>query len=118
MVENNEYNTPESDTIIKQHIDSLMSRSPKIDTIILGCTHYPLLKDQIKKFLPENFTLLSQGDIVAKGLADYLKRHPEMDAKCSKNKSMEFFTTGDTANFDIHAGKFFGKEIKSKHLQL
>lgn len=118
MVENNEYNTPKSDAIIKQHIDTLMSRSPKIDAIILGCTHYPLLKDQIKKFLPENFTLLSQGDIVAKGLSDYLKRHPEMDAKCSKNNSIEFFTTGDTNNFDIHAGKFFGKEIKSKHLQL
>ena len=118
MVENNEYNTPKSDAIIKQHIDSLMSRSPKIDTIILGCTHYPLLKDQIKKFLPDNFTLLSQGDIVAKGLADYLKRHPEMDAKCSRNNSIGFFTTGDTNNFDIHAGKFFGKEIKSKHLQL
>jgi glutamate racemase len=118
MVENNEYNTPKSDTIIKQHIDNLMSRSPKIDTIILGCTHYPLLKDQIKKFLPDNFTLLSQGDIVAKGLADYLKRHPEMDAKCSKNNSIDFFTTGDANNFDVHAGKFFGKEIKSKHLQL
>jgi len=118
MVENNEYNTPESDTIIKQHIDSLMSRSPKIDTIILGCTHYPLLKDQIKKFLPKNFTLLSQGDIVAKGLADYLKRHQEMDAKCSKGGTTEFLTTGDTNNFDIHAGKFFGKEIKSKQLQL
>lgn len=118
MVENNEYNTPKSDAIIKQHIDSLMSRSPKIDTIILGCTHYPLLKDQIKKFLPDNFTLLSQGDIVAKGLADYLKRHQEMDAKCSKGNTIEFLTTGDTKNFDIHAGKFFGKEIKSKHLQL
>ncbi|MBP7809419.1 MAG: glutamate racemase [Bacteroidia bacterium] len=118
MVENNEYNTPESDAIIKQHIDNLMSRSPKIDTIILGCTHYPLLKDQIKKFLPENFTLLSQGDIVAKGLADYLKRHQEIDAKCSKGNTIEFLTTGDTTNFDIHAGKFFGKEIKSKHLQL
>lgn len=118
MVENNEYNTPKSDAIIKQHIDNLMSRSPKIDTIILGCTHYPLLKDQIKKFLPDNFTLLSQGDIVAKGLADYLKRHPEMDAKCSKGNTIEFLTTGDTNNFDIHAGKFFGKEIKSKHLNL
>ncbi len=116
MVENNEYENPESDSIIKQHIDNLMSRSPKIDTIILGCTHYPLLTNKIKKFLPQNVTLLSQGEIVAKGLVDYMRRHPKMEANCSKNKSMEFFTTGDTANFDIHAGKFFGKQIKSKHL--
>jgi len=118
MVENNEYNTPESDKIIKQHLDSLMSRSPKIDTIILGCTHYPLLANQIKKFLPKEITLLSQGEIVAKGLSDYLKRHPEMDAKCSRGNIIDFFTTGDTINFDTHAGKFFGKEIKPKHLQV
>lgn len=118
MVENNEYNTPESDKIIKQHLDNLMSRSPKIDTIILGCTHYPLLTNQIKKFLPKEITLLSQGEIVAKGLKDYLNRHPEMETRCSKGNTIEFFTTGDTNNFDTHAGKFFGKEIKSKHLQL
>jgi len=118
MVENNDYNTSESDHIIKQHIDNLMGRSPKIDTIILGCTHYPLLIDQIKKFLPKEITLLSQGEIVAKGLVDYLQRHPEMDVNCSKNGSIEFFTTGDTNNFDVHAAKFFGKEIKSKHLRL
>lgn len=118
MVENNEYNTPESDKLIKQHLDNLMSRSPKIDTIILGCTHYPLLTNQIKKFLPKEITLLSQGEIVAKGLADYLKRHPEMDAKCTRGNTIEFFTTGETNNFDVHAGKFFGKEIKSKHLSL
>ncbi len=116
LVENGKYNSDEAE--IKTHIDNLMSRSPKIDTIILGCTHYPLLINKIKKFVPENVALIKQGNIVAKGLKDYLKRHPEMDAKCSKNNTIEFFTTGDTKNFDTHAGKFYGKEIKSKYLQL
>lgn len=118
LVENGKYNSEEADSEIKTHIDNLMSRSPKIDTIILGCTHYPLLINKIKKFVPENVALITQGDIVAKGVKDYLQRHPEMDTKCSKNSSIEFFTTGDTTNFDIHAAKFFGKEIKSKYLKL
>ncbi len=118
LVESGKQNSEEADREVKKHIDNLMSRSPKIDTIILGCTHYPLLINNIKKFVPENVKLITQGEIVAKGLADYLKRHPEMDAKCSKNESIEFFTTGDTTNFDVHAGKFFGQEIKSKHLKL
>lgn len=118
LVEAGKQNADEADVEVKKHIDNLMSRSPKIDTIILGCTHYPLLLSKIKKFVPENVTLITQGDIVAKGLKDYLQRHPEMDANCSKNKTIEFFTTGDASNFDVHAGKFFGKEIKSRHLQL
>lgn len=118
LVEEGKYNSEEADTEIKTHIDNLMSRSPKIDTIILGCTHYPLLINKIKKFVPENVALITQGDIVAKGLKDYLRRHPEMDAKCSRNSIVKFLTTGDTNNFDVHGAKFFGKEIKSKHLQL
>ncbi len=118
LVENGKYNSEEADAEIKTHIDNLMSRSPKIDTIILGCTHYPLLINKIKKFVPENVALITQGDIVAKGLREYLQRHPEMEAKCSNNSSVEFFTTGDTNNFDVHAAKFFGKEIRSKHLRL
>lgn len=118
LVESGKQNSPEAEVEVKKHINNLMSRSPKIDTIILGCTHYPLLIDKIKKFVPDNIALITQGEIVAKGLKDYLQRHPEMDAKCSKNNFIEFLTTGDTTNFDVHAGKFFGKEIKSKHLQL
>lgn len=118
LVENGNYDSEEANKEVKKHIDNLMSRSPKIDTIILGCTHYPLLINTIKKFVPGNIALITQGEIVAKGLKDYLKRHPEMETNCSKSKSVEFFTTGDTANFDVHAGKFFGKEIRSKHLTL
>lgn len=118
LVENGKQNSKEADEEVKKHMDVLMSRSPKIDTIILGCTHYPLLIDTIKKFVPENVKLITQGEIVAKGLKDYLKRHPEMDAKCSRNSSLEFFTTGDAAGFDAKGTVFFGKEIKSKQLRL
>jgi glutamate racemase len=118
LVESGNYDSEEADTEVKKHIDNLMARSPKIDTVILGCTHYPLLINTIKKFVPENIALITQGDIVAKGLKDYLKRHPEMDAKCSKNSSIEFLTTGDSKFFDERGTKFFGKEIRSKHLQL
>lgn len=118
LVESGKQNSEEADAEVKKHIDNLMSRSPKIDTVILGCTHYPLLIDKIKKFVPGNVKLITQGDIVAKGLKDYLKRHPEMDAKCSKNSSLEFLTTGETKGFDEKGTLFFGKEIRSKQLRL
>jgi glutamate racemase len=118
LVENGKQNSAEADEEVKKHIDTLMSRSPKIDTIILGCTHYPLLIDTIKKFVSKDIKLITQGEIVAKGLKDYLKRHPEMETKCSKNSSLEFYTTGDTAGFDAKGTVFFGKPIHSRQLKL
>lgn len=118
LIENNEYDKPGADYYIKQHIESLLIKSKDIDTIILGCTHYPLMIKKIKQFLPPNIILLSQGEIVAKGLADYLIRHPEMETKLSKGKSLEFYTTGVPENFDSHATMFFGREIKAKRLSL
>jgi len=73
---------------------------------------------KIKKHLPSNIILVSQGEIVAEGLADYLKRHPAMEERCSKGKSIEFYTTDSTENFDKAASMFYGKEVKSKHLEL
>jgi glutamate racemase len=118
LVENNEYENGGADYYIKKNLDHLMSQDDKIDTIILGCTHYPLLINKIRKFIPENVTLLSQGQLVAKSLADYLKRHPEMDGRCSKGGQLEFYTTESPENFDNHATKFFGKEVRSKHLEI
>ena len=118
LVENNEYDSDGADFFIKKNIDALLKQSDKIDTIILGCTHYPLLIHKIKKFLPAGITLLSQGEILAESLGDYLKRHPEMDAGCSKNGKLEFFTTEFPENFDMQASKFFGKQVPSKHLSL
>ena len=118
IVENNEIESATSDAVIKNNLNNLLNQDKNIDTIILGCTHYPLLINTIKKYLPANITLLSQGEIVADGLVDYLKRHPEMEKKCSKGNSIEFYTTGLSQNFDEAASMFYGKEVKSKHLEL
>jgi glutamate racemase len=118
LVENNEFNSIGADYFIKKHIDNLMQQSPLIDTVILGCTHYPLLIEKIKKYLPPQVSVLSQGEIVAQSLRSYLYRHPEMEARCSKKGTCEFLTTDDSENFDLHAALFFGKSVQSKHIAL
>lgn len=118
IVESNEIENESTDVFIKQHLDNLLSKDSNIDTIILGCTHYPLLINKIKKQLPSNITLLSQGEIVAEGLVDYLKRHPEMEEKCTKGNSIEFYTTDAPEKFNKAASMFYGKEVKSKRLEL
>ncbi len=116
LVENNEFESAGADYFIEKHIKGILAKDNQIDTIILGCTHYPLLINKIKQHLPPSITLLSQGEIVAVGLADYLQRHPEMETLCSKGSSREFYTTDAPENFDASASIFFGKEIKSKHI--
>ena len=118
IVENNEIETEGADFFIQKNLNSLFAKSDKIDTVILGCTHYPLLINKIKKYLPKNVEVLSQGEIVANGLSEYLKRHPEIENKCSKKSTLEFFTTDSAALFDVVGSNFFGKEIKSKHLPI
>ena len=118
LVENNEYESAGADLFIQENLNHLMKQDDKIDTIILGCTHYPLLIKKIKQFLPQHITLLSQGEIVAKGLKNYLNRHPEIENNCSKGKNISFFTTDDPKNFDEHASIFFGSEVKSENIIL
>lgn len=118
LVENNEFESEGADYFIQKNINSLLSKDSQIDTIILGCTHYPLLINKIKKYLPNNITLLSQGEIVAESLADYLKRHAEIADKCTKGATIDFYTTDSIENFDKAAALFFGKEVKSKHMVL
>lgn len=118
LIENNEQNSPGADYFIKKNIDNLMNKQPNIDTVVLGCTHYPLIEDKIKSYLPKNIHLLSQGEIIAKSLKDYLTRHPEIDSKCSKTGSVSFFTTDLPETFDKAAGSFYGKPVNSKHLSL
>ena len=118
LVENNEIGSEAADLFIKQDLASLFAQSGKIDTLILGCTHYPLLIDKIKKYIPNGVKLISQGEIVADGLADYLQRHPEIEEKCSKNGSARFYTTDSSENFDKAASLFFGKAVNSSQLIL
>ncbi len=118
LVENNEYKSQGADYFIEKNIDQLLSQSPEIDTILLACTHYPLLIDKITKAVPAHVTVLSQGKIVAEGLKQYLLKHIDLAEKCSKNSKISFFTTDSTEDFDSHATVFYGKPVKSTHLSL
>jgi glutamate racemase len=118
LVESNEFQTEGADYFIKQNIDSLLSKNPDIDVIVLACTHYPLLIKKIKNHLPPHIKVVSQGEIVASSLKDYLTRHPEIETRCSKNNNYQFYTTDDPSSFDPKATIFFGKPVKSMHLKV
>jgi glutamate racemase len=118
LVENGAANEPGADYFVKKHLDQLLSQSPKIDTILLACTHYPLLINKIKAFAPAGVSIVSQGEIVAKSLVTYLEKHPAMAEKCTKNGQIRFCTTDDAADFDAHASQFFGKPVISQHVDL
>ena len=118
LVENNEFNSPGADYFIKKHIGNLLSSSKDIDTILLACTHYPLLMDKIRQFTPAGISILPQGEIVAASLQQYLLHHPEIESQCSKTGRSSFFTTDSAEDFDNHATAFFGKPVKSTHVTL
>ncbi len=118
LIENNEYNNDGADFFIKKYADELMAQHQYIDAVILGCTHYPLIQEKIKKHLPSQVQLLSQGPIVAESLKNYLIRHPEIEKKCSKLQTVKFCTTDLPETFDKSAKIFYGREIQSKHLSL
>ncbi len=118
LIEDGEYDSPGADYFIKKYVDALMEQSQEIDTVLLGCTHYPVLEKKIRQYLPEDVTLVSQGGLVADSLADYLQRHPALEQQLSRNGQMEFFTTDDPEDFDSHAAVFFGAPVQSAHVSL
>lgn len=99
LVENCEYDTPGADYFVKKRIDQIMRLDPKIDTLILACTHYPLLMNKIVKHTPPGVRVIPQGDYVAASLQDYLLRHPEMDNRLSRGGTVRFLTTEDPNKF-------------------
>ncbi|MES2590086.1 MAG: glutamate racemase [Bacteroidota bacterium] len=118
LIENSLHESDGGKWFIKNDLNLLLSQNPKIDTILLACTHYPLLSKIIEESLPENIKLISQGQIVAESLVDYLKRHTEIDEKCSKNGKIEFLTTENHFDFDKKASQFFSEKIVSKTVKL
>lgn len=118
LVENNEFNSPGAEYFIKKDLDSLFAKSPDIDCVVLACTHYPLLADIIRKFLPESVRLISQGELVADSLADYLERHSRLRDYCSRAAQRRFYTTGAVPDFDEKASLFLGSEVQSAQLLL
>ncbi len=118
LVENGKQNTKEADVPVKMHIENLLSMDKNIDCILLACTHYPLLLNKIKQFVPQNINIISQGEIVAKSLKGYLENHSEIDIKCSKNARRRFFTTGNEIDFNRHASLFFGDDVIAGKIKL
>jgi glutamate racemase len=118
LVENNEHQSEGADYFIEKHINNILSRNKDIDTLLLACTHYPLLKEKIEKHLPKNVKLVSQGEIVADSLKDYLRRHPEIESKISKDGKRVFYTTDSTEDFNSKATIFFGERVEARHLDL
>src|SRR4030095_2242332 len=118
LIENNEHQNDGADFFVKKNLESIFKKGSDIDVILLGCTHYPLLNGKIQEYLPAGVKLISQGEIVADSLADYLQRHPEIETKCSKNGSRVFYTTDSTEDFDNHATIFFGEAVRSRHVDL
>ncbi len=118
LIENEEYDTHGADFFVKKYINELLDQSPTIDTILLACTHYPIMHDKIREFTPADIRILSQGELVADSLADYLSRHPEIEKKLTLGGSHHFFTTDSTMDFDAHAANFYGASIRSRHVDV
>lgn len=118
LVENNEAQSEGTDYFVSRHIDSLLAKDDKIDTIILGCTHYPILYDKIRCHTPEHIKVITQGEYVGRSLMNYLERHPEMDALCTKQGTCRFLTTESVEIFRQYASIFFDNDIDVKSVAL
>jgi glutamate racemase len=118
FIENNEHLSDGMDYYIKKYVDELMAQSPEIDTILLACTHYPLLIDKLKSYLPSHIKIIVQGSIVADSLQDYLYRHPEIECQLTQYNSRTYYTTDDIVDFNSKAELFLGKEIHAKHIEV
>lgn len=118
LVENGEYETEKAGEDVKRQIDKLLSLDQDIDTIILGCTHYPFLLRKIKQFCPENINVISQGQYVAESLLNYLDRHKDMESKIGKNSHCDYFTTGSVEKFCKGASIFLNSKINVNTIKL
>lgn len=118
LVEYGEAQSDGADFFIRRHIENLFERDPLIDTILLGCTHYPLLLPKIRKYAPDGVRIVAQGDIIAKSLEDYLRRHPEIENECSKGGTIEFLTTESSDKFAEAATAFLGYPVEATRINL
>jgi glutamate racemase len=118
LVENGEHNTPGADYFVEKNLRHLFAIDPEIDTLVLGCTHYPLLLNKISKYTPSDVMLIVQGTIVADSLADYLHRHPEMKHLCTKEATCHFLTTESEEKFGASASLFFNEPVVATHIMV
>ncbi len=118
LVESGESQSAGADYFVERHIKNLLAKDSKIDTIILGCTHYPLLLDKIRKYVPQGIKIISQGEYVATSLKDYMKRHPEMDARCTNGSSCRYYTTESVDTFLPNASIFLNEAVDADSVTL
>lgn len=118
LVENNELDNAGARYFVQKSADQLLAKDKEIDLLVLACTHYPLLKPLLATVVPPHVQILTQGEIVADRLKDYLMRHPEVEALCSKNGTQRFYTTETPENFDEKAAIFYGKPVQAQQLRL
>lgn len=118
IVENFEYESPGADFFVSHYASQLLSLDPLIDVVILGCTHYPFLLPKLRRFFPPSVRLMPQGEWVARSLADYLLRHPEIEHVCTRNSSCLFLTTDTAEHFDPTASRFLNLPVKSRHVSI
>lgn len=118
LIEAGEIDNDGTDFFVKKYLDSLYASAPDIDTLILGCTHYPLLFDSIRRYSPHDVNILTQGDIVARSLADYLQRHPETERLCSKGSTVRFLTTESHEKFSQSASVFLNQPVDARHVAI
>ncbi len=118
IIENNKHNTDAGKLFIKEDLNELLKKDKEIDSIILGCTHYPIIKDYIESVVPKGIKVISQGAIVASKTKEYLIKHKSLEAKCSKNGIVRYLTTENVPDFDKQASLFLREEVKSEHIKL
>lgn len=118
LVENKEFDSPGADYFVRKHLEHILAADPEIDTLVLGCTHYPLLIEKIKAFLPDGITLFSQGEYVAASLVDYLHRHPEMESRLTKQGRCRFLTTESAAKFSDAASVFLSQPVAVEQISI
>ena len=118
LVECGEHRSTGADYFVQKYLDELFAQDSKIDSLILGCTHYPLLLEKIEKYAPKHVKIITQGDLVAESLATYLQRHPEMEHRCSKEGKTQYLTTEASKKFEDMACIFSHGKISVSQVRL
>ena len=118
LVEYNEADSPGADYFVKKRVDQLLRLDAQIDTIILGCTHYPLLLPKINKFIPRGVRIVSQGEYVAESLRQYFDRHPDMEQRCTKGGNVHYLTTENPDRFKESAQLFLHEPVEVENISL
>jgi glutamate racemase len=118
LIEAGELEGPGLDYYIRKYWDQTRLRAGAVDTLLLACTHYPLIRRRIEALLPPSVKVLAQDELVAPRLAEYLHRHPEMAARIANSGRCRYLTTDSSAHFDHLAEIFMGKPIASETVEL